>query len=186
LGENGCGKTTVIECLKYALTGECPPGSDRGKSFVHDPKIFGLNESLAQIKMQVRDKRGAQVSICRTMKVSNKRNKVSFETMDSTINFLTGAGQSKRENQDSLSGRTVDIDVAISDFMGVSKAIINNVLFCHQEDSSWPLDEAKKLKEKFDAIFGITEYNKALDKIIKLRKEAVEQLKVMGKLALSP
>ncbi|XP_017079232.1 DNA repair protein RAD50 [Drosophila eugracilis] len=179
LGENGCGKTTIIECLKYALTGECPPGSDRGKSFVHDPKIFGLNESLAQIKMQVRDKRGAQVSICRTMKVSNKRNKVSFETMDSTINFLTGSGQSKRENPDSLSGRTVDIDLAISDFMGVSKAIINNVLFCHQEDSSWPLDEAKKLKEKFDAIFGITEYNKALDKIIKLRKEAVEELKVM-------
>ncbi|XP_016990537.1 DNA repair protein RAD50 [Drosophila rhopaloa] len=179
LGENGCGKTTVIECLKYALTGECPPGSDRGKSFVHDPKIFGLNESLAQIKMQVRDKRGAQVSICRTMKVSNKRNKVSFETMDSTINFLSGAGQSKRESHDSLSGRTVDIDVAISDFMGVSKAIINNVLFCHQEDSSWPLDEAKKLKEKFDAIFGITEYNKALDKIIKLRKEAVEELKIM-------
>ncbi|EDW92134.2 DNA repair protein RAD50 [Drosophila yakuba] len=178
LGENGCGKTTVVECLKYALTGECPPGSDRGKSFVHDPKIFGLNEVLAQIKMQVRDRRGAQVSICRTMKVSKKRNKMSFETMDSTINFLTGAGQSKREKQDSLSGRSVDIDVAISDFMGVSKAIINNVLFCHQEDSSWPLDESKKLKEKFDAIFGITEYNKALDKIIKLRKEAMEELKV--------
>ncbi|XP_033233234.1 DNA repair protein RAD50 [Drosophila pseudoobscura] len=179
LGENGCGKTTVIECIKYALTGESPPGSDRGKSFVHDPKIFGLNESLAQIKMQVRDKRGARVSICRTMKVCSKRGKVSFETMDSTINFLTDAGHSKRENQDSLSGRTVDIDLAISDFMGVSKAIINNVLFCHQEDSSWPLDEAKKLKEKFDAIFGITEYNKALDKIIKMRKEAMDELKVM-------
>ncbi|KAH8402366.1 hypothetical protein KR009_011576 [Drosophila setifemur] len=179
LGENGCGKTTIIECLKYALTGECPPGSDRGKSFVHDPKIFGLNEALAQIKMKVRDKRGAEVSICRTMKVSNKRGKVSFETMDSTINFLTDAGRSKRENQDSLSGRTVDIDLAITDFMGVSKAIINNVLFCHQEDSSWPLDEAKKLKEKFDAIFGITEYNKALDKIIKMRKEEMDQLKVM-------
>ncbi|CAD7012324.1 unnamed protein product [Ceratitis capitata] len=37
--------------------------------------------------------------------------------------------------------------------MGVSKAIINNVLFCHQEDSNWPLDESKKLKDKFDAIF---------------------------------
>ncbi|XP_022217718.2 LOW QUALITY PROTEIN: DNA repair protein RAD50 [Drosophila obscura] len=179
LGENGCGKTTVIECIKYALTGECPPGSDRGKSFVHDPKIFGMNESLAQIKMQIRDKCGARVSICRTMKVSSKRGKVSFETMDSTINFLTDAGHVKSENQDSLSGRTMDIDLAISDFMGVSKAIINNVLFCHQEDSSWPLDEAKKLKEKFDAIFGITEYNKALDKTIKMRKEAMDELKLM-------
>lgn len=34
VGENGCGKTTIIECLKYNLTGEMPPGSDKGKTFV--------------------------------------------------------------------------------------------------------------------------------------------------------
>ncbi|XP_017090795.2 DNA repair protein RAD50 [Drosophila bipectinata] len=178
LGENGCGKTTIIECLKYALTGESPPGSEKGKNFVHDPKIFGNNESLAQIKMKVRDKRGAEVSICRTMKVSRQRGVMTFKTMDSTLNFLTDGGHPKRD-QDSLSGRTNDIDQAISDFMGVSKAIINNVLFCHQEDSSWPLDEPKKLKEKFDAIFGISEYDKALDKIIKMRKESTEELRLM-------
>ncbi|EDW72246.1 uncharacterized protein Dwil_GK20820 [Drosophila willistoni] len=180
LGQNGCGKTTIIECLKHALTGEFPPGSDKGKNFVHDPKIFGLNESLGQVKIQVRDKRGAQISVCRTMKVAYKNGKPSFGKMDSTVNFLSGApGSSSSGNLDSLSGRTVDINVTISDFMGVSEAIINNVLLCHQEDSSWPLDEAKKLKEKFDAIFGITEYNKALDKIIKMRKEAKDALKVM-------
>lgn len=27
LGANGCGKTTIVECLKYALTGEVPPGN---------------------------------------------------------------------------------------------------------------------------------------------------------------
>lgn len=60
--------------------------------------------------------------------------------------------------------------------MGVSRAIINNVIFCHQEDSNWPLDEGKKLKEKFDAIFGTTEYNKAIDKFIKLRKKYQDEL----------
>ena len=54
--------------------------------------------------------------------------------------------------------------------MGVSKAIINSVLFCHQDDSNWPLDEGKKLKEKFDAIFGTTEYNRAIERLIKLAK----------------
>lgn len=37
LGPNGTGKTTIIEALKYATTGELPPGSDQGKYFVHDP-----------------------------------------------------------------------------------------------------------------------------------------------------
>ena len=38
VGANGCGKTTIIECLKYACTGTLPPGARNGQSFVHDPK----------------------------------------------------------------------------------------------------------------------------------------------------
>lgn len=40
------------------------------------------------------------------------------------------------------------------------------------------MDEAKKLKEKFDAIFGTTEYNKAIDKFIKIRKKFEDDLKL--------
>lgn len=29
---------TIIECLKYATSGELPPGS-KGGAFVHDPKV---------------------------------------------------------------------------------------------------------------------------------------------------
>ena len=33
-----CGKTTIIESLKYAVTGSLPPGNKSGQAFVHDPK----------------------------------------------------------------------------------------------------------------------------------------------------
>jgi DNA repair protein RAD50 len=39
LGQNGCGKTTIIESLKYAVSGDLPPGAKQGQLFVHDPKI---------------------------------------------------------------------------------------------------------------------------------------------------
>ena len=40
VGANGCGKTTIIECLKYITTGSLPPGTGTGQSFVHDPKVW--------------------------------------------------------------------------------------------------------------------------------------------------
>ena len=41
VGANGSGKTSIIEGLKYICTGALPPGCDRGRSFVHDPKTSG-------------------------------------------------------------------------------------------------------------------------------------------------
>jgi DNA repair protein RAD50 len=70
VGANGCGKTTVIECLKFACTGLCrpssirgfhfsinnpdrlgslPPGTGSGASFVHDVAIANSTEVKAQV-----------------------------------------------------------------------------------------------------------------------------------------
>jgi DNA repair protein RAD50 len=100
-----------------------------------------------------------------------KDGKLKKKTIDSTI----------RSNDPELgigdtAGRIANVDTHMCNFMRVSKAIINNVIFCHQEDSNWPLDEGKKLKEKFDAIFGTTEYNKTVNRIISIRKEYAEKL----------
>ncbi|XP_062536065.1 DNA repair protein RAD50 [Armigeres subalbatus] len=170
VGQNGCGKTTIIECLKYGLTGEVPPGTDRGKAFVHDPKIFSAVESMGQVKLMVSDFTGNRVTATRSMKVSQKGKgqQPKFETMDSVV---TMENVSTGEKTTLSRPRMADINNDMSDAMGVSKAIINNVIFCHQEDSNWPLEEPKELKKKFDAIFGTTEYNRVIEKLIKISKE---------------
>lgn len=100
-----------------------------------------------------------------------KTGKVKFETLDSVLLYESKTG--KREEN----GRRVDeVNKEMCAAMGVSKAILNNVIFCHQEDSNWPLDEGKKLKEKFDAIFGTTAYDKAIEKVIKIRKNYTTKL----------
>lgn len=185
LGQNGCGKTTIIECLKYALTGDMPPNSNKGKSFVHDPKIFNAYQCLGQVKLRVQKETGEMVTVCRSLKTSVPTAKGSdpsalkFETLDSTIHVRDTGG-----HEHTISKRCVDINTEMANVMQVSKSIINNVLFCHQEDSDWPLEESKKLKERFDSIFDTTEYNKAVDKLIKLRKvydaDAKQKCKYIG------
>lgn len=56
----------------------------------------------------------------------------------------------------SLSSKCGDMDREMISSLGVSKPVLNHVIFCHQEDSNWPLSEGKALKEKFDAIFAAT------------------------------
>uniref|UniRef100_A0A182W127 DNA repair protein RAD50 n=1 Tax=Anopheles minimus TaxID=112268 RepID=A0A182W127_9DIPT len=174
VGQNGCGKTTVIECVKYGLTGEVPPGTNRGAGFVHDPKIFNTLESLGQVKLMVKDFTGNTVTAIRSMKITHKGKIPKFETMDSTI---TMENANTKEKITMTRSRVADINNEMCDAMGVLKAILNNVIFCHQEDSCWPLEEPKELKKKFDAIFGTSEYNRVIDKLIKMSKEMNDKLK---------
>ena len=64
-----------------------------------------------------------------------------------------------------------EVDKVVPEFIGVSKAVLENVIFCHQEDTNWPLQESSKLKKKFDDIFAATRYTKALEAIEKQKKE---------------
>jgi len=46
----------------------------------------------------------------------------------------------------------------MSALMGVSKAILENVIFVHQDEANWPLQDPSTLKKKFDDIFSATRY----------------------------
>jgi DNA repair protein RAD50 len=63
--------------------------------------------------------------------------------------------------------------------MGVSKSIMENVIFCHQEESSWPLADPASLKKKFDDIFESSRYSKALETIRKTKLEYTNKSKEM-------
>lgn len=63
--------------------------------------------------------------------------------------------------------------------MGVSKPILDYVIFCHQEDLSWPFQDGKKLKERFDEIFDSAKFNKALENIMKLIKDLKQRVNIL-------
>ncbi|GLV43469.1 rad50 [Carabus blaptoides fortunei] len=172
-GQNGCGKTTIIEAIKFAITGDLPGGTAKGQGFVYDPKLARSFETRGQVKLKVSNARGESVTVTKLVCVSQKASKLEFKRLDSSISRGTNNGTGH------LSGKCADIDNEMCLVLGVSKPVLNNVIFCHQEDSNWPLDESKKLKEKFDDIFDATKYNKCLETINKYVKKNIEKQKIL-------
>jgi DNA repair exonuclease SbcCD ATPase subunit len=109
-------------------------------------------------------------SISRDQKSGGKLEKKDLDQVIQTLDEKTG-------EKVSVSRKCADINATVPDMMGVSKAILENVVFVHQEDSNWPLGEAATLKKKFDEIFSATKYTKALEHINKLRKEQSATIK---------
>ncbi|PSN67104.1 hypothetical protein BS50DRAFT_552973 [Corynespora cassiicola Philippines] len=174
VGWNGSGKTTIIECLKYATTGELPPNSKTGGAFIHDVKLAGEKDVMAQVKLGFFSTTGARLVATRSMQLSIKKNTRSQKTLDGALK-LTRSGHPS----ESISSRVAELDTLIPQFLGVSKAVLENVIFCHQEDSLWPMMEPSKLKAKFDEIFEADKYSKAVENIKYLRKHQNEELKTL-------
>ncbi|EYU31506.1 hypothetical protein ABFS82_07G071500 [Erythranthe guttata] len=173
VGHNGAGKTTIIECLKVACTGELPPNARSGHSFIHDPKVAGETETKGQIKLRFKTAARKDVVCIRSFQLTQKATKMEYKAIESvlqTINPQTG-------EKVCLSYRCADMDREIPALMGVSKAILENVIFVHQDEANWPLQDASTLKKKFDDIFSATRYTKALEVIKKLHKDQAQEIK---------
>ncbi|CAN0536945.1 unnamed protein product, partial [Ectocarpus sp. 12 AP-2014] len=94
VGANGCGKTTIIECLKYACTGALPPGARNGQSFVHDPKVSGTNEVKANIKLRFSARDKTVGVVIRSFQLTQKRKTLQFKALDGVIRTKNESGQS--------------------------------------------------------------------------------------------
>lgn len=143
---------TIIECLKLSCTGELPPNARSGHSFIHDPKVAGETETKGQIKLRFKTAAGKDVVCVRSFQLTQKASKMEYKAIESvlqTINPHTG-------EKVCLSYRCADMDKEIPALMGVSKAILENVIFVHQDEANWPLQDPSTLKKKFDDIFSAT------------------------------
>ena len=85
VGHNGSGKTTIIECLKYATTGDQPPNT-RGGAFIHDPKMANEKEVKAQVKLRFFAANGQKMLAVRNLSVTMKKNgALAMKTLESIL-----------------------------------------------------------------------------------------------------
>lgn len=115
---------------------------------------------------------GAKMVINRQLQLLVKKNTRQQKTLECTL-VATQNGE-----RSALSSRVAEIDLLMPQNLGVSKAILDSVIFCHQDESLWPMSEPSALKKKFDEIFEALKYTKAIDNIKTLRKAQNEALKV--------
>ena len=177
VGSNGAGKTSVIESLKMVTSGQLPPNCDKGHGFIHDPNLAGVPEVKGQIRLLLTNSSGIQVCVTRSLQLTHQKTrglvKPTFRALEGVINTKNPATR----EESSVTKKCADMDVLVPSLMGVSRAILENVIFCHQEESCWPLTEKLQLKKKFDDIFGSSRYTKALEIIDKSKKDLVKETK---------
>lgn len=79
---------TIIECLKYATTGDQPPNS-RGGAFVHDPKMANEKEVKAQVKLRFYAANGQLMLAVRNLSVTVKKTGgVTMKTLENILSVV--------------------------------------------------------------------------------------------------
>ncbi|KAF7683817.1 DNA repair protein RAD50 [Astathelohania contejeani] len=172
VGPNGSGKTTIIECLKYITTGNLPPNT-RGGAFIYDPKIAREPEVKAQIKLRLTTREKETIVCTRSLQLTQRKNRLEQKTLETLLWKINSRGE-----QVSISSRCADMDAELPYYLGVSSAMLEHVIFCHQEDSNWPLGEPGCVKKKLDDVFASSKYARALDVLRSERKELSASLRV--------
>jgi len=173
VGPNGSGKTTIVECLRFATIGNYPKCNDYGHAFVHDLQFYNSQEVHAQTKLIFKSIFNTEITCARILKLQKTKTSSKLTALDTSLqarNLLTNEVAS-------ISTRCADIDKDIENLLSISKPILENVIFCHQEDNLWPLGEPLTLKKKFDDIFAATKFTKALASMIDLSKTKTTELK---------
>jgi len=93
----------------------------------------------------------------RTYRITNKAKKLEFRKLDQILKYKDSEGKER-----SINNSCIDMDKQMSKLFGVSNAVLENVIFCHQEETLWPFSDQAHLKKIFDEIFETEKYTKVL------------------------
>ncbi|MCJ1273051.1 DNA repair protein rad50 [Puttea exsequens] len=134
-------------------------------------QLLSEKEVFAQVKLSFRNTKGDKMVLTRNSSLTVKKTTRQFKTLEASLL------QFKDGERTSVSSRVAQLDQLIPHFLGISKAILDSVIFCHQDESLWPMSDSNTLKKRFDEIFEAQKYTKAIDNIKKLKKDQGEALK---------
>ena len=127
-------------------------------------QLCNEKEVLAQVKIRFDATNGVEHILTRRSQLTVKKSTRQFKTLEGSLVSITNGERS------AISSRVAELDQLMPHYLGVSKAVLDNVIFCHQEESLWPMSEPSKLKIKFDEIFEALKYTKAIDNLKQVRK----------------
>ena len=119
---------------------------------------------MAQVRLRFQNTAGATMSVTRNLQLTVKKNTRSQKMLEGTLVM------NKDGERIVISSRVLQLNGILPQYLGVSAAVLDNVIFCHQEESLWPMSEPAVLKKKFDEIFEAMKYTKAIDNIRQMRK----------------
>lgn len=108
--------------------------------------------------------------VTRSVQLIVKKNTRQQKTLEGQLMTI------KNGERTAISTRNAELDQLVPQYLGVSRAVLDSVIFCHQDESLWPMSEPSVLKKKFDEIFEALKYTKAIDNIKMLRKKQNEEL----------
>jgi DNA repair protein RAD50 len=129
-------------------------------------------EVKAHIKLKFNNRTSNICVAVRSLQVTRKRTKLEYKALEGVLRTTDTNGENV-----ALSMKCTDMDRVIPENLGVSPAILENVIFVHQEDSNWPMQEGSVLKKKFDDVFESTRYTKALEALMKSKKDFQAKVK---------
>lgn len=125
---------------------------------------------MAQVKLSFRSAVASKYVVTRNLQLTVKKTTRSMKTLEGSLNIMNNGEKTV------VSTRVAALDEDVPKYLGVSPAILDAVIFCHQDESLWPMSEPAALKKKFDEIFEAQKYTKAIDNLKLLRKRQGEDL----------
>lgn len=128
----------------------------------------------ASIKLAMHDYRRQQCLVSRVFQLTPEGR---FEQLQNTL-VLRPPGVADPMQ---VPLRFNEINAYVPELMGASLSVLESVIFCHQEDSNWPLTDAASLKARFDEIFAASRYTKALDQLKKARLDMRQKTELLRK-----
>jgi DNA repair protein RAD50 len=128
-------------------------------------QLCGEKEVLAQVKLSFKGTSGAKMVATRSLQLTVKKTTRQQKTLEGQLLMV------KDGERTAISSRVAELDQIMPQYLGVSRAVLDSVIFCHQDESLWPMSEPSVLKKKFDEIFEAMKYTKAIDNIKALRKK---------------